>query len=352
MNILSVFGLLVILLKCVAASGEDVGVAFKEAVDGEDFLWLEANGERWWRRKDLFDYVMAKGADVTVRFIQNARRAKRCALAALFDQGEKGVIDEVLGRINYNDYDLRFLTNYQSELAGSPEKFFRVIDKIIDPESQESAVREGVINLFKAEKHDLVVPLVNALGKRTFKGKSLEEEAIQKAFWEGVKGGNQDMVELYYEHPAITEKYADGLKASWNNGKPNQVFQFLLKQADQGDLDEAKERYPHAWLEQFRLAIDEAPKPVPPAGTRHRRPIERAIAKLTMDTLGIALGTGMWHQEPGSILASYLVGEEGWTKEIEKMKLEKQKASENGGQEITSRVEEDGDWMSKMCKIL
>ena len=51
-------------------------------------------------------------------------------------------------------------------------------------------------------------------------------------------------MELYYEHPAITsEKYADGLYESWNNGKPNQVFQFLLKQADQGDLDKAKKKY-------------------------------------------------------------------------------------------------------------
>ena len=49
----------------------------------------------------------------------------------------------------------------------------------------------------------------------------------------------------------------------------------------------------------------------------------------------------MWHQEPGSILASYLVGEEEWTKEIERMKLEGQEASENGVQEITSELEED-----------
>ena len=90
----------------------------------------------------------------------------------------------------------------------------------------------------------MVVPLVNALGKRTFKSKSLKEEAIQAAFYEGAERGNQDIVGLYCEHPAITsEKYADGLYESWNDGKPNQVFQFLLEQADQGDLDEAKKKY-------------------------------------------------------------------------------------------------------------
>ena len=50
-------------------------------------------------------------------------------------------------------------------------------------------------NLFKAGRHDLVVPLVNALGKRTFKSERLKEEAIQMAFYEGAKRGNQDMVE-------------------------------------------------------------------------------------------------------------------------------------------------------------
>ena len=84
-------------------------------------------------------------------------------------------------------------------------------------------------------------------------------------------------MELYYEHPEITsEKYAHGLYRSWNNGKPNQVFRFLLEQADQGDLDMVKEKYADEDSTKYRQAIDEAPKPVPPAGSRHRRPIEMA----------------------------------------------------------------------------
>ena len=144
---------------------------------------------------------------------------------------------------------------------------------------------------------------------------SLKEEAIQAAFYEGAKRGNQDIVELYCEYPAITsEKYAYGLYASWNNGKSNQVFQFLLKQADQGDLDMAKEEFADKMYEKFRQAIDEAPQSTPPAGSRHRRPIERAIAKLAMDTLDIVYSTNMWHQEPGSIIEEYLLGEKEKTK--------------------------------------
>ena len=54
------------------------------------------------------------------------------------------MIDEVLGGIKYDDDDLRYLTNYRPELADSPEKFFRVLDKIKEPEMQESAVSWGV----------------------------------------------------------------------------------------------------------------------------------------------------------------------------------------------------------------
>ena len=72
--------------------------------------------------------------------------------------------------------------------------------------------------------------------------RNLKDVAILGAFYEGAKGGKQDIVEEYYGHPAIHSwGYAWGLYASWDHGKPNQVFRFLLKQADQGDLDKAKE---------------------------------------------------------------------------------------------------------------
>ena len=79
-----------------------------------------------------------------------------------------------LGEIKYNDYDLWDLTRYRPELAGSPEKFFRVLDKIKDPKSQEWLFAGVSSNLFEAGRHDLVVPLVNALGKRTFKSDAFE----------------------------------------------------------------------------------------------------------------------------------------------------------------------------------
>ena len=223
-----------------------------------------------------------------------------------------------LRRIDYDDDDLYYLTDYRPELAGSPEKFFRVLDKIKEPKKQEEAVRWGVINLFKAGRHDLVVPLVNALGKRTFKSKSLKDVAIQGAFCEGAERGNQDIVELYCEHPAITsEEYADGLSESWNDGKPNQVFPFLLKQADQGDLDMAKKKYAYENYAKFRQVIDKVFVTAPPAGSRHLRPLKRA--KFVKVMLGGPEFFGKWETGP-LIVALYLVDEEVWNKEMGRLK--------------------------------
>ena len=65
-----------------------------------------------------------------------------------------------------------------------------MIDKIKDPKKQEKAVRWGVFNLFDAEKHDSVIPLINALEKRQFNGKNLKNVAIQEAFYEEQLGAS------------------------------------------------------------------------------------------------------------------------------------------------------------------
>ena len=59
-------------------------VAFKKAVDGRNFAWLRANGWRWEKRKDLLDDVIAKGAVVTVWFIQSVESNKmKCTCRTL-----------------------------------------------------------------------------------------------------------------------------------------------------------------------------------------------------------------------------------------------------------------------------
>ena len=106
---------------------------------------LEASRDDWrkWSdRNDLFDYVVTKSVEFITGFINQVEDAKRPTLAALFIK-RSDEVDQVLKKIKYDDYDLRDLTDHRPELAESHENFFKVIDKIKDPENQEMAVEIG-----------------------------------------------------------------------------------------------------------------------------------------------------------------------------------------------------------------
>ena len=241
MNILKYSISLAILLKCVIASESGVKEDVIKALEENGFESIKRDWEKWRNRNDLFDYVVMKSVEFITGFINQVEDVKKPTLAALFIK-RSDVVDQVLKKIKYDDDDLMYLTNYRPELAESHDKFFKVIDKIKNPENQEWAVRRGVTNLFNAKKHDSVIPLINALEKRQFNGRKLKNVAIQGAFYEGAWRGIKYFVEEFHEHPAITsEEYAYGLIYSWENDK-SKTFPFLLTQADQGDLEKVKKQ--------------------------------------------------------------------------------------------------------------
>jgi hypothetical protein len=272
-------------------------------------------GTKWWNRNDLFDYVVTtKDPAFIARFINQIREATQPILAALFLK-RPDMADQVLGQIQKDvDDTLAFLTSVRPELAESHENFFKGIDKIKNPKYQEWAVDEGVRALFNAKKHDSVIPLIDALEKRTFIGRKLNDIAIRKAFDEGAHRRIKDIVEKLHDHPAITPKvYVDRLMRSWDLwGKSDPTVSFLLDHADQGDLDEAKKRDKYKngngrFLE-FREAIDDAIPKAESAGSRHDRFFNREIAKVAKKTFSeIPEIEPLSHEtEIGGIISGYL----------------------------------------------
>ena len=181
MNILKYSISLAILLKCVIASESSVKEDVINALEENGFESIKRDWGKWEYRKDLFDYVVMKSVEFIAGFINQVEDAKRPTLAALFIK-RPDEVDQVLKKIKYNDDDLIYLTDYRPELAESHDKFFKVIDKIKDPENQEMAVEWGVNNLFDAKKHASVIPLINALEKRQFNGRNLKDVAIREHF--------------------------------------------------------------------------------------------------------------------------------------------------------------------------
>ena len=281
MNIFQLSPLLAILLKCVIASEigvkEDVIEALSESERQKGFEDIKRYWEKWWRkRNDLFDYVVMKSFEFIVEFINQVEVAKRCTLAALFVKSPDK-IDKVLEKIKYDENDLKAAVMFELKLVEpeSHETFLKIVGMINTPEVQKLVISEGVGTLFHHGKHDSVIPLINALGEKFKDGNYLENAAIQRTFYEGALRGIKYFVEEFHEHPAITsERYANGLINSGYRYMPNPVFSFLLAQADQGDLEEVKQKWKEDEYSEFHKSIDEAKKTAPRAGMRHIRFLE------------------------------------------------------------------------------
>ena len=86
-----------------------------------------------------------------------------------------------------------------------------------------------------------------------------------------------------------------------------------MEQADQGDLDKAKEKYANKKYPQFRQAIDKAFKAAPPAGSRHLLQSKRPAFWTVLASITKASDA----DRPGSIIKDYLLGEKEKTKEGE-----------------------------------
>ena len=170
--------------KCVIASVDESGDEFRKAVDAEDFEWFSQNYSRWSTRDDLISYATAKGVDFLNKFVARTGLLGTI-LASLFNMGScGGIIQEVLKEhrysVNYNV--LEHLTDLRLDLLDPPEKFLKVLDRAERPGTEEHAVVKGISNLYLKRRYDLVVPLIEALGKRTFKTVGLRDIAIQGHF--------------------------------------------------------------------------------------------------------------------------------------------------------------------------
>ena len=319
MSILKVSILLAIILKCVIASESVVAPDVIKVLEGEGFKSIKKNWRKWIGRKDLFDYMATKDPEFISKFINRIRSAKERTLAALFLHRPE-MVDDVLRRIGHTDNDLIYLTDHRAELAELHENLFKLIGKIKYWKNQKEAVVWGVKCLIVANKHASIIPLITALEDRSFKRGDLRNVAIRVAFHEETRYGVQGIVEEFHEHPAITsKKYGDGLARAWGYDK-SAVFSFLLFRADKCDLMKTQDSWCYESCARFRKIIDHVLETAAPPGTRRSCFFGRV--NLAIDTLNDTMKTGVWNHEPGNIIASYLVGEREWRKEMERMKAQ------------------------------
>ena len=221
------------------------------------------------------DYMIRTGkSDLIANFVNQTNQANENTLKKVWDSSPIETFEEVLEKVDFPQQALIDLASSYDGLY-SPETFLVLLNKIVKPEDQEKAIGKAIERL--AHNYAETSPLLDALKGKTFRSERLEYLAIQKAFMEGVRSGKVYLLpDDICNHAAITpELYADALIEIINWLREADIRQFLLKQADQNDLQAVKEKAGYADLySESRDVIEEALKTAAPGGTR-TKDIER-----------------------------------------------------------------------------
>ena len=169
------------ILNCVTAGEDNVAQDVVEVVEEDGFESIKRDWDYWKYRRDLFDYVVMKSVEFIAGFINQVGSAKIRTLATLFIK-RLDIVDQVLEKIEYKDSTLILLINGRLDLAEFPESFFKAIDEMEHPTNQELAVKWCIQILSDAQKDAPILPLINALEKRLFNGRTLKILRFERHF--------------------------------------------------------------------------------------------------------------------------------------------------------------------------
>jgi len=289
-------------------------------------------------------YVIEKGnPDFIANFVNRTNQANTHTFFRLwYGRSSAEIIEQVLDKA---DFPQKALLNLAEIYEGGSrtETFVVVLSKIVRPEDQEELVEQGIKRL--ATWPSGTSPLLNALKGKTFRSERLEDLTIQKAFMEGVKVSKVERLpKNICNHALITpELYADALivTAKWWE-KYRRMRDFLLKQADQYDLQVVKERPGYADLDAgFRSAIEEALETAAPGGTRTRAYDIQSAEKTKKEFMEVEHAVAI--SDIANIIASYLTGEEPKRVEPQQGKAVVQKKKVEAEEEEQVEVGE-GEW--------
>ena len=324
--------------KCGIASESDVAQDVIDALSEEEFVNIKRDfWKHWCDRKDIFDCVVMRDIEFIIGFIKQVDYAQERTLAALFIH-RPDKVDKVLKRIEYNDKDLFDLISYRPKIRESRDGLLKLVEMIENPEYQKEILEGGITRLFDIKKHASVIPLIHGLVSRTFKNEDVKNIAIQKAFERGTYWCIREIVEEFYDHPAITPReYATAFVNAWDCEDSGVVFPFILSRADKGDLEAVQYEYYYMdGVRRFCRLVYSASIGAAPAGTRHSHFFERV--KQAIITLQYAMNAKVCNGELIDIIESHLVYGQEWVKE---MKLKQTNVVSNESEQEMSEQEEE-----------
>ena len=331
MNILYVFLLLCVIYPVFASvtglnkpqvTGKVVSIGdspeegmFRSAIDKGDVeaaicIFNKGNDDQ----KECYGkYLISLGSKRLVGLIKSSEDYKYWLLSMIILYAKQDLIKEVFKEVEPSDLDLPNIAR-NAGLACAPGMFMNLFERITDKNRQIEGVELGVLALFAANKAECFYPLLSALQSNASLDQEVKDRAIKEAFRDAslypTDNRASSLVKDYFDHSVVLAgSYSYALYNSYRQGgSEHHLFNWLLKEADRGDLEAVKKEQDWEYMsKEFKEVINRALKTAKPKGTRHQGRIERAIlARETFSEVG-NIGT----QGPGDIIAAYLVGDSG-----------------------------------------
>ena len=306
MNFLHATVLSAIFVKCVIAINF-TEIEFGDAMGRGDFATVRrlCKQDKSLCEKGTTYVIEKKSSNFIADFITKTNQVHSIALWSLRNTTAK-IFEKVLKKVTFSQEHLVGAASSHA-LTCDPEKFVVLLNNIVTPKNQETAVETGILWFFYARRADCVDSLLKALKGKTFRSERLENVAIQAAFKLGARYEHESVLDSVIDHPAITpEIYADALievERMWEYGKRK----LLLSRADRADLLALQDKGVYADLKlEFRIVIDKALEVAAPGGTR-THDVERSVRIVKQTFLEAIKSSSIKPtREIGDILGRYM----------------------------------------------
>ena len=170
---------------------------FRDAVDRCDLTAAVKLCEKDWKvRTEGVAYVVKKKPlRFIINYIERIKHLSEQTLVALYRTGSKTAIEAVIEEV---EFPKQYLLHAASTctLMRSPENFINLLNKVA-PGDHKYVVERGINRLFWNRRIRYIGPLLAALEGKTFQDESLKDIAIQRLFYSGIYGYDDDLVKAH-----------------------------------------------------------------------------------------------------------------------------------------------------------
>ena len=212
--------------------------------------------------------VQEQSLRFTVDFMNEIKQENKFVLARLFHTKSRRVIEAVLKEVKFHETEVYYAVRTCRVILANPI-LPHLLDKILEPKDQKSAIERGVERLFYNGRTRYIEGLLGALEKGGNRSKSLEILPSDRSLkWHCT--ANATSGETPYNHPAVTSKsYAVAVGAGLCE-KDKSKCGWVWKAADLDDLKKVRKTFSQRMhQEEYHEIIDKLMLKAKPGGTRH-----------------------------------------------------------------------------------